>query len=68
MDTKDIYRGSGIELTWRTHQQMAALFDGYELVNPGVVQVPLWRPQSPDDMYHDEPEVSASYGGVARKP
>jgi SAM-dependent methyltransferase len=65
---KDIYRGSGIELTWRTHQQMHALFDGYDLVDPGVVWAPLWHPESPDDIHHDQPEVSANYGGVARKP
>jgi len=64
---KQIYRGSGIDLTWRTHQQMTALFDGYDVVDPGVVWAPLWRPESGSDMHHDQPEVSANYGGVARK-
>jgi hypothetical protein len=37
------------------------------LVDPGVVWVPQWRPDSADDIYFDEPESSGLYGGVARK-
>ena len=30
----------------RSAAEITALFDGFELVEPGVVQVPLWRPDS----------------------
>jgi hypothetical protein len=29
----------------RSKGQVEALFNGWELVDPGVVQVPLWRPE-----------------------
>jgi hypothetical protein len=45
-----------------------ALFEGFDLVEPGVVWTPLWRPESSDDPYHDNPELSAAYAGVGRKP
>ena len=65
---EDIYRRGGIEVTARTFQQVEALFAGLELVEPGVVWAPRWRPESALDVYHDQPERSAIYAGVARKP
>jgi hypothetical protein len=43
-------------------------FDGFELVEPGLVHSPLWRPDGPDDLILDEPERSVTWVGVARKP
>ncbi|MEU4570260.1 SAM-dependent methyltransferase [Micromonospora sp. NPDC023956] len=34
----------GAELTPRSRDEIVALFDGYELVEPGVVEYPDWRP------------------------
>ena len=34
----------------RTREQIARLFDGFTLVEPGLVWVPQWRPQSPADV------------------
>jgi len=51
-------------LTFRTHGQVAHLFDGLELVEPGVVRVPEWRPES--EAGRDNP--AAVWGGLARKP
>jgi S-adenosyl methyltransferase len=64
---KEIYRRGGIEVFPRTRRQVEALFHGLELVEPGVVWVPQWRPESPDDV-DDDPQASAVYGGVGRKP
>ncbi len=47
----------------RTPDQIARFFDGLELVEPGVVSVPLWRP----DPSPFPPEEIPQYGGVARK-
>ncbi|GAA2425265.1 SAM-dependent methyltransferase [Actinomadura vinacea] len=52
---------------FRTPEEITAYFDGLELLEPGVVPLPLWRP---------EEEVPAEltvghrlmYGGIARKP
>jgi hypothetical protein len=55
----------GIHVLERTHAEATALFDGLELVEPGVVKVNEWRPDAKADLNtHDV----ALYGGVARKP
>jgi hypothetical protein len=43
-----------------------ALFSGFDLIDPGVVWVPEWRPESPDDV-GDRPEASGVYAAVGRK-
>jgi len=51
-------------LVLRDRAQVTGFFDGLELVDPGVVQLSKWRPQS-------EAEAAAAaalWGGVARKP
>ncbi|TNY36590.1 SAM-dependent methyltransferase [Thermomonospora catenispora] len=49
----------------RTPEQIAAFFDGLELVEPGVVSVSRWRPEpTPWGL----PEEVTAYCGVARKP
>jgi SAM-dependent methyltransferase len=65
---QQIGRRSGIEVTWRGRRQVEALFGDLELVDPGIVWVPQWRPESDADPYHDRPEMSANYAAVARKP
>ena len=49
--------------TLRTNAEVARLFGGLEMVEPGVVRVEDWRPGS--DL--DERYVSAMWGGVAVK-
>ncbi|WP_304455509.1 SAM-dependent methyltransferase [Nocardiopsis sp. YSL2] len=49
----------------RTVAQLERFFDGLELLEPGVVSVPFWRPASTD---LGTPSEVAQYGGVARKP
>ncbi|MFQ5340897.1 MAG: SAM-dependent methyltransferase [Anaerolineae bacterium] len=39
-----------------------------ELVEPGLVWVPQWRPEGPEDIFFDQPERSLNLGGVGRKP
>jgi hypothetical protein len=54
-------------LTLRSYEQIRAFFAGFELVDPGLVWVPQWHPD-PDDEPNVQPERSANYGGVGRKP
>ncbi|MFE3459248.1 SAM-dependent methyltransferase [Nocardiopsis aegyptia] len=49
----------------RTVAELERFFDGMELLEPGVVSVPFWRPESTD---LGGPVEVAQYGGVARKP
>ncbi|SIO90296.1 SAM-dependent methyltransferase [Nocardiopsis sp. JB363] len=49
----------------RSPEQIEAFFEGLELLEPGVVSVPFWRP---DSSQVGEIREAAQYGGVARKP
>jgi SAM-dependent methyltransferase len=65
---QQIAQSAGIELSPRNRRTVEALFDGFELVEPGLVWAPQWRPESPNDLYLDEPSRSGVYAGVGRKP
>lgn len=52
----------------RSREEIARLFDGLELLEPGLVRAPLWRPESPDDLLSDNPEAYTALVGVGRKP
>jgi SAM-dependent methyltransferase len=51
------------KVTPRTHEQVARFFDGTELIDPGVVRVPEWRPVTEADAG----TPSTMWGGVGRK-
>jgi hypothetical protein len=52
----------------RTHAEVLKFFDGFDLVEPGVVGCAMWNPQGAGDM-SDDPEInSLPYAGVGRKP
>jgi hypothetical protein len=59
------YKAGGVAMAARTHAQTVALFDGFELQEPGVVQVHKWRPTEEDEQLDDENVYM--YGGVAFK-
>jgi hypothetical protein len=48
--------------TRRTREQVTAFFDGLELLAPGVVQTPQWRPETPPPA-----TPVPMWAGVARK-
>jgi S-adenosyl methyltransferase len=50
-------------VTLRTYAEVARFFDGWDLVEPGLVQLHRWRAVPADDSAE-----LANYGGVARKP
>jgi len=52
----------------RSKTQIAQFFEGLELVEPGLVYSPQWRPDTPNDIFLDEPWRAFGYGGVGRKP
>jgi hypothetical protein len=51
----------------RSHQEFADLFDGFELIEPGVVWAPQWHPDHPDDVPND-PSRAVFLAGAGRKP
>ncbi|WP_043663191.1 SAM-dependent methyltransferase [Streptomyces xylophagus] len=63
---QDAYNESGaVPYNLRTVDQITAFFDGLDLIDPGVVSVPLWRP---DATASPAPEPIGEHGGLARKP
>ncbi len=50
----------------RTHAQITRMFDGFEMVEPGLVYTSQWRPESPEDP-GDNPHYSNLYAAVGRK-
>jgi len=53
---------------YRRRAQIQRFFDGLELLEPGLVHTPLWRPEGPDDALLDTPERGLSLAGIGRKP
>ncbi|MGH3771697.1 MAG: SAM-dependent methyltransferase [Pseudonocardiaceae bacterium] len=62
----ELYRRAGAPLTMRSRAEVQALFDGFDLVDPGVVFLPLWRPDSPSDV-DDHPEEFSGFAAVGRR-
>jgi hypothetical protein len=51
----------------RPRARIAALFEGLDVVEPGIVQTPLWRPDAAHDPLADEPVRAGILAGVGRK-
>jgi hypothetical protein len=51
----------------RPRADILAFFDGFDLVDPGLVHIPEWRPDSPEDVPED-PSKFLGLVGVGRKP
>jgi hypothetical protein len=50
----------------RSRADIERFFAGLDLVEPGVVYVPLWHPESAEDVFVDAPARSLNVGGVGR--
>ncbi|GLY54673.1 SAM-dependent methyltransferase [Lentzea sp. NBRC 102530] len=51
----------------RTHAQVSMLFDGFSLVEPGLVGCGEWRPDGPGDFADEASMNMFLYAGVGRK-
>ncbi|MFF5438510.1 SAM-dependent methyltransferase [Streptomyces achromogenes] len=60
----DVYKDIRNPLIMRSRDEVARFFEGYDMVEPGLVQMPHWRPDSaPED---EDPYAFAGYAGVGR--
>ncbi|MET9960750.1 SAM-dependent methyltransferase [Streptomyces sp. NPDC006326] len=66
-----VYRDIRNPLVMRSSGQIARFFDGFELIEPGVVSMPNWRPdgsEEPEDgEAPEDPYAFSGFGGVGRK-
>ncbi|MFF5442398.1 SAM-dependent methyltransferase [Streptomyces achromogenes] len=63
-DAQAVYTNATASLNLRGRAEVERFFDGFELVEPGLAQVPFWRPDAPPPPRSEE---IGFYGGVARK-
>ncbi|WP_043616436.1 SAM-dependent methyltransferase [Nonomuraea candida] len=64
----EVYRTASAPLTLRGRDRILELFDGFELVDPGLVWLPEWRPEQADVIdFVDNPQSSLILCGVGRK-
>ena len=65
-----VYRRSGITMQVRPLAAVERFFTGLDLLDPGVVSLPRWRPDSNDIGRPGQPADAAVsvYGGLGRKP
>ncbi|MGW0465569.1 SAM-dependent methyltransferase [Streptomyces sp. NPDC003027] len=61
----DVYRDIRNPLVMRTREEVQRFFDGYEMVEPGLVFMPDWRPDGPVDQ--EDPYAFSGFAGVGRK-
>ncbi|MGA5373377.1 SAM-dependent methyltransferase [Streptomyces griseoincarnatus] len=60
----DVYRDMRNPLIMRTRDEIARFFEGYDMVEPGLVPMPRWRPDTaPED---EDPYAFSGLAGVGR--
>ncbi|ARE78771.1 MULTISPECIES: SAM-dependent methyltransferase [unclassified Streptomyces] len=69
--TVSVYRDIRNPLVMRTGEQVRGFFDGFELLEPGLVSMPDWRPDRAEDGADaespEDPYAFSGFGGVGRK-
>jgi SAM-dependent methyltransferase len=61
----DLYQNSQNPVYLRSHAEIAAMLTGFDLVEPGLVFLPAWRPCSPADA--EDARRCSFYGAVGRR-
>lgn len=62
-----LYATASSPLRFRPRAKIASFFSGLELVAPGLVAGPRWRPECDEDLFLDQPERSIQHVGVGKK-
>lgn len=61
-----VYNRSNTPIMMRSPERVRRFYEPLDLVEPGLVLIPLWRPESPDDVFLHEPRRSGMLAGVGR--
>ncbi|MFJ7335792.1 SAM-dependent methyltransferase [Streptomyces sp. NPDC101110] len=60
----DVYKNIRNPLIMRSREEIARFFEGYDMVEPGLVAMPRWRPDTaPED---EDPYAFSGFAGVGR--
>ncbi|MEU3859515.1 SAM-dependent methyltransferase [Streptomyces sp. NPDC028722] len=60
----DVYKDIRNPLIMRSREEIARFFEGYDMVEPGLVPMPQWRPDSAPE--HEDPYAFSGFAGVGR--
>ncbi|GAA4890690.1 SAM-dependent methyltransferase [Streptomyces coeruleoprunus] len=60
-----VYRDIRNPLVMRPREDVARFFDGFTMVEPGLVAMPHWRPENPPEQ--EDPYAFSGFAGVGRK-
>ncbi|WP_093797545.1 SAM-dependent methyltransferase [Streptomyces sp. Wb2n-11] len=63
--TVGVYKDIKNPLVMRSREEVARFFEGYAMVEPGLVPMPDWRPEIP--AAQEDPYAYSGYAGVGRK-
>jgi SAM-dependent methyltransferase len=63
-----VFDEAGLVVAHRSRDEVAALFDGLELVEPGVVWTPEWHPLDDSEPLYATPARSVTYAAIGRLP
>jgi hypothetical protein len=66
-ETIELYAKTPNPVYFRSYDEVLRLFDGFELVEPGLVGSAFWRPSGPGDISNNAEMNMVSYGGVGCK-
>jgi hypothetical protein len=62
--TEEMYSSDVTEMAMRSRAEIASLFGSMRLVEPGVVTLPMWRPELPEEIPPEAMVNYPGYGGV----
>ncbi|OEU92246.1 hypothetical protein DB35_07565 [Streptomyces abyssalis] len=62
---RDVYRQTSSPLITRSRSEIKQFFEGFDIVEPGVVPLPRWRPEDMPET--EDPLLLSGYAGVGRK-
>ena len=65
MEFRELYQQTSDPVTMRDRDGFTAFFEGFELVEPGVVYAPDWRPEGPVDL--QDPGRPCNFAAVGYK-
>jgi SAM-dependent methyltransferase len=60
----DVYKDIRNPLIMRSRDEIARFFEGYDMVEPGLVPMPHWRPDTPPE--DEDPYAFSGFAGVGR--
>jgi SAM-dependent methyltransferase len=62
--TVDVYKDIRNPLIMRSREEIARFFEGYDMVEPGLVPMPHWRPETA--LEDEDPYAFSGFAGVGR--